>query len=394
MTEKKHDIFAEFEVDATPIELNEEEIKKRIVEDKVPKFIIKRKQKSFLDKTKTQMWQLEDAFINEQQARRNSEYTIRHYQQTFRVFCEFLAFTYMEETETLDTIYDSLPDEKNPLAYYGKFFPIVVLENDELQKDFGEYLEDVREASEQTVLSYFRDFRAILYYAMEQGLIAPFAITVKDKEPPIKNPYTDAEIKRLLRKPNNDNFEENRNWVIINYLLDTGNRLQTIINLKVGDIDFEEGFININKQKSGKTSKLGLTKKLSRILKEYIISYRSDELGEPLIDEYLFCNRFGEKFTDGGFKKTIKEYNLSRGVTRTSIHLFRHTYAKLWITSGGDLISLQKALGHSSLKMVQRYSNLYSTDVRNEMEKHSALNQQRVTSGKTIKKKTVIKKRS
>lgn len=380
------------EIEATPSEFYEEEIKKKVAEGKIPKFVIKRKQKSFVDKSKTPMWQLEQFFIREQEARRNSTYTIKHYEQTFRVFYEFLAFNYAENADTIDAIFDNAKDVKNPYVEYGSLFPIAVLENDDLQREFGEYLMDRREASEQTVLSYFRDYRAFMYYAMGEGWIEPFAITVKDKEPPIKQTYSDSEIKKLLKKPSTDNFEENRNWVLINYLLDTGNRIQTIINLKVKDIDFDDKFININTQKSGKTTRLGLTKKLARVLKEYINDYRTDENGVVLEEDFLFCNRYGEKLTDSGIKKAIKEYNLSRGVQKTSCHLFRHTYAKLWITSGGDLISLKQALGHSSIKMVQRYANLYATDVRDKMEEHSALNQQRISSGETIKKRTVIKK--
>lgn len=388
MAEKERNFFGRFEVEASETEL-EEEVNHRIIDDKVPKFIIKRKQKGFMDKMKTPLWRFEDAFITEQEARRNSLYTIKHYQQTFRVFYEFLAFEYCESAEDITKMHEKYPEEKNPLELYGKMFPIAILENDDLQRDFGEYLQEQRDCGEQTVLSYFRDYRAFMYYAMEQKLIAPFAITVKDKEPPIKNPYTDAEIKRLLKKPTTDAFEEYRNWVMVNYFLDTGNRLQTVINLKVGDIDFDEGFININVQKSGKTTRLGLTKKLSKILEEYIYFYRCDEDGEPQLNAYLFPTRRNEKLKPEGAKKAIKYYNLSRGVTKTSIHLFRHTYAKLWIMKGGDLASLQKTLGHSSLKMVQRYANLYASDVKEKMEQFSALNQQK-GSTESIKRRTQL----
>ena len=392
MNKTEKEFFGKFEVTANENEFTEEELNHHIIDEKVPKFIIRRKQKSFMDKAKTPLWRLEEAFINEQEARRNSPYTIKHYKQTFRIFYEFLAFEYCENPEDIEKMHAKVPDE-NALEVYGKMFPILILENDDLQKDFGEYLTEVREVSEQTVLAYFRDYRAFMYYAMEQKIITPFAITVKDKEPPIKNTYTEVEIKKLLRKPDSDSFEEQRNWVMVNYFLGTGNRLQTVINLKVGDIDFEEGFININVQKSGKTTRLGLTKKLSKVLKEYIYYYRSDENGEPLVTDYLFPTRNNEKITPQAAKMAIRAYNLNRGVQKTSIHLFRHTYAKTWIVSGGDLASLQKALGHSSLKMVQRYANLYATDVKDKMEQYGALNQQRASYDAIKKRKQTIKKR-
>ena len=88
--------------------------------------------------------------------------------------------------------------------------------------------------------------------------------------------------------------------------------------------------------------------------------------------------------TRSGLTSAIRNYNLRRGVNKTSIHLFRHTFAKNWITSGGDLITLSKVLTHSELEMVKRYSNLYAYDVKEEMEQHSALSKLRTKSGATL----------
>jgi integrase/recombinase XerD len=388
MTENDNRAFAKFEVDASVDELKEDVINNYLIDEKVPKFIIKRKQKGFVDKTRTPLWQLEEFFMNEQEARRNTWHTKRTYKQVFEIFYEFVAYTYCESVEDIDKMYESAPPtELNPLRYYGKMFPIAILENDDLQKDFGEYLANVRCVSEKSIETYFRNLRVIMYFAMENKFIIPFSVTIKNVETKIKDVYTDAEIKKLLRKPRTEDFEPVRNWVIVNYLLGTGNRLGTVINLKVKDIDFDDNFININTQKSKKVMRIGLTKELRKVLRQYIDDYRCNEDGEPLDDEYLFCTKYGGKLTEGMFKKMIKTYNLSRGVNKTSTHLFRHTYAKMWITSGGDLISLQKALGHSSLRMVERYSNLYETDVREKMQQHSALSLQKRVGGSTIKKR-------
>ena len=60
----------------------------------------------------------------------------------------------------------------------------------------------------------------------------------------------------------------------------------------------------------------------------------------------------------------IWNYNHSRGVDKTSMHLFRHTYAKLYIQAGGDPFRLQKLLGHADLTMTRRYVALYADDLR------------------------------
>ena len=54
----------------------------------------------------------------------------------------------------------------------------------------------------------------------------------------VKYGYTDSELNLLLKKPNLKKCEfcEYRNWVITNYLLGTGNRLNTVINIRIEDV--------------------------------------------------------------------------------------------------------------------------------------------------------------
>ena len=375
-------------------EMSEDEVLDTIDKNKqsrkIPEFTLKRKNKDIIDKMTTPMMKLESMFINEQEARRNSPYTIKHYQRTFKKLYQFLAYETADNAEDINAIYnsDKVPEGKDPLEYFGQRLPMSALEINDIQKLFGEYLEE-EGANEQTILSYFRDFKAIMYYAMDNGWIPSYRIVVKNKEPDVKQVYTDAELKRLLVKPDIDNFTAYRNWVIIKYLLATGNRVQTIINLKVEDIDLEEGYVNINTQKNKSTSRIGLVKQIITVLDEYINAYRCDENGYPLSEEYLFCNRFGEQLTAGGLQNAIAEYNHQRGVQKTSIHLFRHTFAKKWITSGGDIASLQKMLGQSSIAVVQRYANLYSSDIKTKAQEHAILANTRITSGETLKRKTI-----
>lgn len=373
------------------IDLVKEALKGNEKEEKIdpnaPKFVIHRTRKDSVNKKTTALWKLEIEFINEQRARRNSEYTIKHYQRTFKKLYAFCAFNSAESAEDISKAYQQFPHEDDALAYVGKKLPFGVLESDDFQMRFVSYLSNVDEVGEQTVTSYLRDYRSIMYFCMEHGWIKPFKIVIKDKEAPIKDCYTEKEIDRLLVKPDTRNFAEYRNWVIINYLLATGNRIQTIINIKVGDVDLDEGYININVQKNGKVNRISLVRKMVIILREYIRRCHTDDEGYINDDNYLFCTKYGEKMTDSTLKKAIAEYNKSRGVNKTSIHLFRHTYAKRWIMSGGDIVSLQRMLGQTSNKMVQHYANLYASDIKDKAEMHSLLTNTKNKSGKTIRPK-------
>ena len=331
---------------------------------------------------------LEKLFISTQRGSGNSEATVKYYQRCFKKMYQFLAYTLLTKTdEYKNTNWDGR-------AVLGSKLPIKTLEMDDIEFLFREYLFN-DSCNEQTVASYFRGFRAINYFAMENDSIKRRAIRINEPEPPIHEVYTGAELSRLLRKPSASNFTKYRNWVIINYLLGTGNRLGSIIELKVGDIDFENSAVNVNRQKNKKPSRISIPSKLVVVLIEYVKHYRSDDDGNPLSNAYLFCNKYGEQSSADAMKKAISEYNKSCKVTKTSIHLFRHTFAKTWILSGGDIITLATMLNHKDLAMVKRYANLWGTDLKPHVEEHSALSRLKTNSGQTLKsKKPILVKRN
>jgi len=92
---------------------------------------------------------------------------------------------------------------------------------------------------------------------------------------------------------------------------------------------------------------------LKEVLENYLKTWEWD------IDDYLFPTYEGKQMTVSSLQSTIREYNISRKVTKTSLHLFRHTFAKNFILAGGGMVQLQMLLGHSTLEMTRRYINVY-----------------------------------
>lgn len=71
-------------------------------------------------------------------------------------------------------------------------------------------------------------------------------------------------------------------------------------------------------------------------------------------------------FADGynTFKRVIKEldFDLPKG---QATHILRHSFASHFIMNGGDILTLQKTLGHSDLKMTMRYAHLSPDHLKN-----------------------------
>lgn len=220
-----------------------------------------------------------------------------------------------------------------------------------------------------SVNTYLRNLRAFINWCADKDYVERFKITMLKVDEEIKETYSETQLKILLEKPDvkRCSFVEYRSWVLVNYLLSTGNRLGTIINLKIGDIDFENEMVAIRTVKNRKQQIVPLSHNMCEILKEYL-TFRKGEL-----DDYLFINTYGEQLTKGAFEKSIIRYNTDRGISITSIHAFRHSFAKMYVKNGGDVFRLQKLLGHSDISTTRIYVNLFANDIKENYEKFNPL---------------------
>jgi integrase/recombinase XerD len=247
---------------------------------------------------------------------------------------------------------------------------LIMLDSEAIE-EFLLHLKSDNQLSDMSLAMYFKNMKALLNYFSRKGYMQPVEMPKLKLEKKIKETYSDAELSLLLKKPNlhHCDFCEYRNWVIVNYLLSTGNRVSTVINLRISDIDFEDQFIRLTKTKNRKQQIIPLSNTLAMILTEYLTVRKGKE------DDFLFCTMYGMPLTRSSISIAIRHYNRSRGVTKTSIHLFRHTFAKKWIMAGGDIFRLQKVLGHSTLDVVKEYVNMFSDDLQQDYNKFNALEQ-------------------
>ncbi|MDR1755152.1 MAG: site-specific integrase [Eubacterium sp.] len=237
-------------------------------------------------------------------------------------------------------------------------------------EDYTHFLKCKKPAiSSVTVNTNLRGLRAILYFFMAQGYLEEFKISLIRQEKAVKRTYTEYELDALLKKPNlkKCDFAEYRNWVISNYLLATGNRLSTVCNVKIRDINFKHHEILLTKLKNRRQYIIPLSSTLEKILIDYL-QYRKGEQ-----DDYLFCTRYGDKLEKAAIVSAIKRYNRKRGVEKTSIHLYRHTFAKNWILNGGDIARLKSILGHSSNDIVHEYLEMFGGDLQRNFDLYNPL---------------------
>jgi integrase/recombinase XerC len=148
-----------------------------------------------------------------------------------------------------------------------------------------------------------------------------------------------------------DDFEGQRNKLIIELFYATGMRLTELIHLKEQNIDLN----NCQLKVLGKRNKERIIP-FNPQIKEQIKKYK--KIKEDLSDEYLFVNNKGKKLDPKIIYLLVKSY-LSQVTTleKRSPHVLRHTFATHMLNNGADLNSIKELLGHANLSATQIYTH-------------------------------------
>lgn len=220
-----------------------------------------------------------------------------------------------------------------------------------------------------TIRHYSATLSSFLSWAREEGLTDAHCQLYHGEET-VPATYSEADLKKLLRKPNMKtcDFPEFRNWVIVSLLINNGIRAATVRAIQNRDLHLDEGVIYLRHTKRKKALTIPLCPALVSSLAEYV-GIRKGQLDEP-----LFVNENGTPMTESGLQSAIQRYNRSRGVSLGSLHAFRHTFARMYLVDcKGDALMLQKLLGHETLDMTRHYVKLFDADIVEDFKTHSPL---------------------
>lgn len=279
---------------------------------------------------------------------------------------------YLEYCRQRNLRQETINHYRQSYVQFFKFFePDTPLE--EIDEDaYKRYVLHLRSTlnNDVSINSYLRDFITTLHYLMNEGYIGNYKMQAIKVDKSHIETYNEQELQLLLKKPNikKCSFIEYQAWVMTNFLFSTAVRQRSLMFIKVKDIDFDNNVVYVNVTKNRKPLIVPLNQTMVNILREYL-KYRNNKSD----DDYLFCNVFGQQLVKSTCYHMLYEYNKRRGVETTGIHRYRHTFAKQWILSGGNVVSLSQLLGHSSIEITQNYIHLLVSDVAKQVDEINVL---------------------
>jgi len=143
--------------------------------------------------------------------------------------------------------------------------------------------------------------------------------------------------------------------LIVLTALTTGMRIAEIFGLKWNDVLYKEGLIAVRaKLKGGKVRYVPMPPELAAEYRKYPAVFAEERIFPPEPGAKRERQRVDKSF------ETILEL---AGITEFRFHDLRHTFASWYMMNGGDLYELAKILGHSNIKMTERYAKLAKTHI-------------------------------
>ncbi len=205
---------------------------------------------------------------------------------------------------------------------------------------------------------YLRHIKVFVNWLSRKGLIEKIKIdTLRNQESQLKI-VTDNELEVLCERPTHSkSFAYFRSWAIICFIMATGARASTLLNIKMNDFDFIQKEIRYTHLKNKTFAIVPMSNALMMVLKYYLGIWE-------IKSDYLFPDAKGNKLTLNGLSLSLRRYCISKNQMPHGPHAFRHTFAKKFILNGGSAFALQRFLTHSDLTMTKKYVRLFDADLK------------------------------
>lgn len=187
--------------------------------------------------------------------------------------------------------------------------------------------------------------------------------------------YSEEDVQKVfytIEMNSYSDFLRIRNRAMFAMILLAGLRKSEVIKLKVGDIDFKDGFIRVRPETAKNRAPRALP--MSAKLKELLLAYWNvrESAGIQLFS-FWASSQHGKTFTEHGWKHLVQKVSNESGV-KFQAQKGRRTFATHTYKQSGDIVGLSRLLGHKDIKTTMIYAASMPEHARATIESNSLNN--------------------
>jgi integrase/recombinase XerD len=155
-------------------------------------------------------------------------------------------------------------------------------------------------------------------------------------------------------------IENDKHRLMVELLYGSGMRVSELTNLRIKDLEIENGFGFVRSGKGNKDRLFILSSVLKDKIKELI------NIDNLCVDDYLFTSMRDGKYNVRSLQMIIKNaVKKSRIEKVVGPHTLRHSFATHLIENGYDVSQVQNLLGHKSPETTMIYVHMASPNMIN-----------------------------
>lgn len=279
--------------------------------------------------------------------------------------------------------------------------------------EYISYIEDVKKASNNTVLSYRRDLKRFCEYMVKNNVTSVDKITstminsyvlyleregkaaatvsrhiaairgfvnyllangkingnpaenirgaiVEKKVPKV---LSEASVRKLVNAPDTESDKGIRDKAMLELMYSTGIKVSEIINLKCDEVNLDMSYIRCVGAKKERIIPFG--EEAKNALDMYFKNTRGNLVKKSEIEkDYVFVNMLGSQMSRQGFWKMIKEYSKKAGIKEEiTPNALRYFFGVKLVENGIDIRAVQMVMGYKDFGISKKYMGVGTKDM-------------------------------
>ncbi|CAI8406152.1 MAG: Tyrosine recombinase XerD [Flavobacterium sp. SCGC AAA160-P02] len=286
---------------------------------------------------------------------------------------EYQKYLKIERGLSNNTVTSYLRDLKKMVLYLEDMnitkTPMTI-KQDTIQQFIYEIAKKLSSRSQARMISGLRSFFEYLIFENLRDTNPTDLIETPKIGRKLPETLSEEDINKLINAIDLSTSEGERNRAILESLYSCGLRVSELINLRISDLFFNEGFIRVV-GKGNKERFVPIHQRAQKYILYYMKDIRSHLSIEKEFEDTLFLNRRGKGLSRQMIFMIINSLSIKSNLNKKiSPHTLRHSFATHLLKNGADLRAIQQMLGHQSITTTEVYVHLDNTFLKKIVEKY------------------------